>query len=217
MRLASVPLLVLLVLSAAIWAVGDGPDGSKPVPPGPGDKPDMRDDDDGRPHGWWGRGKPMDEHEAREALEVLRQIDPEKADRLEEAINKNPEEAGKVLHENFPMLGRFMAMRRYDREGFDLRVRDLAISRRSHDAADRMRKALEAKDDAMAAVELAQLHALVEEHFDVRQQIREYELTRLKQRIEELGEQLEQRAADRDALIDERVQELIGKGDSDRW
>lgn len=217
MRLASVPLAVLLVLSACIWAVGQAPDKPDHQPP-PGDKPVMRDDGEGdRPHGWWGRGKPMDAEQAREALEVLRRIDPEKAQRLEQAIEENPERVGEVLQENFPMLGRFMAMRRYDPQGFDLRVKDLALSRKSHDAADRMREALQAKDDAVAALELAQLQALVAEHFDVRQELREYELMKLKQRIEELGEQLKQRTADRESLIDERVHELIGEGGGDRW
>ena len=214
MKLASVPLLVLLVLAAGLWAFGGEPD--RPDR-GPDDKPGMHDKDDGRSHGWWGRGKPMDAEQARDALEVLRRIDPDKAKRLEQAIDENPERVGEVLHENFPMLGRFMAMRRYDPEGFDLRVKDLALSRKSHDAADRMRKALDAKDDAVAALELAQLQALVAEHFDVRQELREYELMKLKERIEELGDQLKQRTADRDALIDERVHELIGEGGNDRW
>lgn len=216
MKLASVPLMVLLVLSAGLWVVGQAPDKPDHRPP-PGDKPGMHDGEDGRSHGWWGRGKPMDAEQAQEALEVLRRIDPEKAKRLEQAIDENPERVGQVLHENFPMLGRFMAMRRYDPEGFDLRVQDLALSRKCHNAADRMRKAMEAKDDAVAALELAQLQALVAEHFDVRQELREYELLKLKQRIEELGEQLEQRTADRDSLIDERVHELIGEGGGDRW
>lgn len=215
MRLASVPLLVLLVLSAGLWALGgesDRPDR------GPDDRPGVHDDkDDGRSHGWRGRDKPMDPEQVRDALEVLRRIDPDKAKRLEHAIGEHPEKAAKVLHEHFPMLGRFMAMRRYDPQGFDLRVRDLALSRKSHDAADRMRKALEAKDDAVAALELAQLQALVAEHFDVRQELREYELLKLKERIEELGDQLQQRTADREALIDERVHELIGEGNGDRW
>ncbi len=217
MKLASVPLTVLLVLSACLLVVGESPDKPDHQPP-PGDKPGMHDDGDGgRSHGWWGRGKPMDAQQAQEALEVLRRIDPEKAKRLEQAIDENPERVGEVLHENFPMLGRFMAMRRYDPQGFDLRVKDLALSRKSHDAAERMRQAMQAKDDAVAALELAQLQALVAEHFDVRQELREYELMKLKRRIEELGEQLKQRTADRDALIDERVHELIGEGGGDRW
>lgn len=217
MRLASVPLLVLLVLTAGIWALGEAPDSPDHQPPAPGDKPGMHDDKDGRPHGWWGRGQPMDAQQAREALDVLRRIDPEKAKRLEQAIDENPERVGQVLHENFPMLGRFMAMRRYDPEGFELRVRDLRLSRESHDASDRMRKAIDAEDDALAAVELARLQALVAEHFDVRQEIREYELAKLNERIKELGEQLKQRTAEREALIDERVHELIGEGGGDRW
>ncbi|MEZ6192607.1 MAG: hypothetical protein R3C45_15140 [Phycisphaerales bacterium] len=214
MKLASVPLLVLLVLSAGLWALGGEPD--RPDR-GPDDRPGMREGDDGPPHGWWGRGKPMDSQQAQEALEVIRRIDPEKAQRLEKAIDENPERVGEVLHENFPMLGRFMAMRRYDPEGFDLRVKDLALSRKCSAAADRMRKALDAKDDAVAALELAQLQALVAEHFDVRQELREYELMKLKERIEELGDQLKQRTADRETLIDERVHELIGEGGGDRW
>jgi hypothetical protein len=233
MRLASVSLALLLVLSACNGALGQGPPerrGPQPPPPpsdvfedpgAPGSPgrhggPGMRDNES-RSHGWRNRQEPMTEEQAREALEVLRVIDPDKAQRIEQAIDENPEQIGRVLQENFPNIGRFMAWRRYDPEGFDLRIRDLALSRQTHACVQRMHEALDAGDDEMAALEQIQLSELVAEHFDVRQTIREYELAKLQRRIEELIAQLEERTDNRDELIDERIDELIGEGTEDRW
>ena len=159
----------------------------------------------------------MDEEQAREALEVLRRIDPEKAESLEKVIEENPEQAARVLHENFPNLGRFMAWRRYDPEGFDLRIQDLSLSRQTHACANRLREAIDAGDGEIAALEQIQLSDLVAEHFDVRQQLREYELAKLRDRIEELLAQLEERTSNRDELIEDRIEELVGEGGEDRW
>lgn len=221
MRLASVPLVILLLLSTCIWAVGQAP------PPEPHDQqpPPPREAHDGfgprgedqRSHDRRGHGKPLNEEQAREALEVLRRIDPEKAQSLEKAIEDNPEQIGRILGENFPNIGRFMAWRRYDPEGFDLRIQDLALSRQTHACANRLREALDAEDDEIAALEQIRLADLVADHFDVRQQLREYELAKLRNQIEELLAQLEERSNNRDQFIEERIGELMGVEGEDRW
>lgn len=221
MKWANLPLIVLLVASACLLAVGQGP-----PPDQPGDRPppprEARDgegprEDDKRPHGRWGHDEPMDAQQIREALEVLKKIDPDKAERLQKAINENPEQVRDVLQKNFPYLGRFMAWRRYDPEGFDLRIEDLALSRQTHECAKRLRTALDAGDDELAALEQIQLHELVTEHFDIRQQIRQHDLAKLQEKIAELLEQLEERANNRDDFIEDRVEELINGDQEDRW
>jgi len=219
MRLSSLSLAALLVITAGLYAVGQddqSPDRHDGPPPRHGEPPHEMDRQD-RPR--WGRdrGEPMDEQRVREALEVLRLIDPEKAEKLEAHIDQNPERIGHALRENFPHITRFMAMRRYDPEGFDLHIKDLRLSRQSQLSARRLHEATEAGDDAIAAAELAVLEGLVAEHFDVRQQIREHQLAKLEQQIEDLRDQLQERADNRDALIAERIDDFVEHDRPDRW
>lgn len=222
MRLSSLSLAALLVLSAGLLAIGqdappprpaDGPPPQQGEPPHEMDKPDRNDRSRrGRDH-----REPMSEQKVRESIEVLRLIDPEKAEKLEKHIGNNPERIGHALRDDFPHLSRFMAMRRYDPEGFDLRIKDLRLTRQSQLSARRFYEANEAGDDALAAAELAVLEGLVAEHFDVRQQIREHDLAQLEQKIQELRDQLQDRADNRDALIAQRIEEFIEHDKPDRW
>ncbi len=217
MRLASISLAALLVLSAGLYVVGqdvDPPDA--PPPPGATDRLAEMDKPD-RPRGGRDHRRPMNKEQVREAIEVLRQIDPEKAKQLEQHLDENPQRVGRSLHDNFPHLGRFLAMRRYDPDGFDLRIKDLALSRQSQQSARRLHEAQKSGDDAIAAAELMVLEGIVADHFDIRQQIREYELAKLEQKIEALRDQLQQRAENRDTLIDERIEEFIAQDKTDRW
>jgi len=221
MRLSSLSLAALLVLSAGLLAIGqdrppEGPPPGRQDGPPPHDQMDRPDRQD-RPRWARDRGEPISEQRVREALEVLRLIDPDKAEKLEQHIDENPERIGHALRENFPHLSRFMAMRRYDPDGFDLRIKDLRLSRQSQLSARRLHEATEAGDDALAAAEMAVLEGLVAEHFDVRQQVREHELARLEQQIEDLRQQLQDRADNRDTLITERIDEYIDHDKPDRW
>ncbi len=211
MRLASIPLAALLVLSASLWVTAQAPDSPGSSPPPPASDQDQQVEGDRPIHPKWnrGHGPPMNEQQVRDALEVLRKIDPEKADKLAKHLDENPERVGRALHENFPNLGRFLAMRRYDPEGFDLRIKDLALSRQSQQSARRLHEAQRVGDDELAAAELAVLEGIVADHFDVRQEIREHELMKLEGRIEELQDQLQQRAENRDELIEDRLEEFV--------
>jgi hypothetical protein len=236
MRWASVSLAVLVVLAACVGVYAQAPQRDGP-PPDPRVNPrtaprtaprisprqappDERQGDVDRPPRPRWRGdhdQPMTEQQVREALEVLRRIDPEKAEKLEQHVAENPERVGRALRDNFPNLGRFLAMRRYDPEAFDLRIEDLRFSREADRSARRLRQAEADGDDVLAAAERQVLEQIVADHFDVRQQIREHELMKLEQRIEQLRQQLQDRADDRNDLIQQRIKELVGEDPHDRW
>ncbi len=217
MKWANLPLIILLIASVGVltFAQGPGPDDRTGGPPPQGERD--RDDMGPRRDDWRGPDKPMDAQQLLEAMEVLKKIDPEKAEKLQQALDKNPDRVGQVINENFPHLGRFMSWRKYDPEGFDLRVEDMALSRQTHECAKRLREALDKGDDEIAAIEEVQLRELVTEHFDIRQQIREHDLVKLKEKIAELLEQLEDRLNKRESIIDERIEELIKGEDDYRW
>lgn len=211
-----------LVFSIVAWAMAQTTE-SEPVdhqPPPPRDIAQGPDDfaDHGHPpHDWRDRDKPLDEQEVRDAMDILRQIDPDKAAEIDKAFEQHPDALGEALRKRFPNIGRFLALRNYDPQGFELRIQDLKLSRQSRDCVNRLHEALDAGDDELAATEQVLLAELVAEHFDVRQQMREYELTKLKQRIDNLIVQLQERTTRRDDLIQQRVDDLINNGENDRW
>ncbi len=229
MKWACVPIAMLLVISiVATTFAQDGPRGARRDADRPGPPPGTSHEGaEQAPHEerverkserrWHERGKPMSEEDAREAIEILRRIDPEKAERLDKAVAERPEQVARVLHEQFPNMGRFMAWRRYDPEGFDLRVDDMALSRETHECVKRLHEALDDENDEAATFEQLKLEDLVAQHFEVRQKIREHELAKLRDRIEQLEAQLKERAANRDEYITQRVDDLIDGEHEARW
>jgi len=216
MKTANIPLLILTVLLAGLFVSAQGPQGDHP-PPRPHDE--ARSGTDGPPgHGWRGEhGPPMTDEETHDAIEVLRKIDPDKAAQLDKLFSEDPQRVARVLHESFPKMGRFLMMKRHDPAGFDLWVQELRFNHDAMASAKRLRQAQDQQDDILIASEEITLRQIVSDHFDVRQKIREHQLSKLEQRIEEMREQLNERASDRDELIDQRFDELIDEDVGDRW
>jgi len=216
MRTASVPLIILTVLIAGLFVGAEARDRDRgPQRPNDGVLGEM----DGPPvhdrHG--DHGPPMNEEETREAIEILRKIDPDKAEQLEQHLGENPQRVARALHESFPKLRRFLMMKRHDPQGFELWVEDLRLNREAMESAERLRRAWAQGNELEAAAEEVTLRQIVSDHFDIRQQIREHQLAKLEQRIHELNEQLDERASNRDELIDDHLDGLTGQAVGDRW
>ena len=168
---------------------------------------------DGRHHGPDPR---LTAEELDEVIAVARELDPELADRLEQARRDDPRDVGRLLGRDGPTLRRLVWLRRIDPGLFDLRIRDLRLTRESLDLAYRLRDARAADRDADADRLEEQLEALVERHFEIRQEILQRQLEAMRVRLEQLEEELDERDDDRDDLIEERVEELVEGGDR-RW
>lgn len=151
-----------------------------------------------------------------EAMRVLRHVDADEADRLAGLREQHPDRFEPALRQWFPRLELFLAVRRYDPQMYELRVEDFRLAHQSRSVA---RQLLEArKNDRRQERELQrQLEKLVAEHFDIRQKMRERELTRLEERIERLREQLEDRADERRDLIEQRISELTQQDTHPQW
>jgi flagellar biosynthesis/type III secretory pathway M-ring protein FliF/YscJ len=214
MKSANIPLLILALLVAGMFVWAEAPQRDQP-PQRPHDQKLSEMDGPGR------RGDlgppPMTEEETREAIEVLRKIDPEKAANLEQHLSENPRRVARVLRDSFPKIGRFLMMKKHDPKGFDLWVEDIRLNREAMDTAERFRRAQAQGGEVLAAAEEVALKQTVAEHFNVRQQIREHQLFKLEERINEMREQLIERASDRDELIEQRLDALIGEAVGDRW
>jgi len=152
-----------------------------------------------------------------ELLDVLAEVNPEVAQRIEQHRADQPDSVMQMLRPHAPGLQRLVYLKRNEPEHYALRVEDIQLERHCDELAGELRNA-EAADDAETAGQLrTELAAAVARHFDVRQQLRERHLQRLEQRIEELRQQIEQRRAARDELIQQRIDELVSDAAQAQW
>jgi hypothetical protein len=104
-------------------------------------------------------------------------------------------------------LGR---MEQADPEMAALARKDMELERACFELAERYRRAPkgEEKDKIRAEIE-----AKVTEHFILRQERRELELSRLREQLERLAQALKKREDSRDEIIGQRVGQLLGDSD----
>jgi hypothetical protein len=62
-----------------------------------------------------------------------------------------------------------------------------------------------------------ELTSVVTTEFDVCQQMREHEIASMRTRLQDLDKQLQERAKDKDALIKQRMQDLVEKPARLEW
>lgn len=227
-------MLVAVVLGGGLpvmaidWSAGDPPFHGERGPGGPGDHKGPP------PPGYEGRGdkgpdgdkrggpRPLTDAELDQAMDVMRQVDPEAASRLEPLLVERREEVAAELQHKFPRMGWFLRLKERDPEMYQLRVDDLRLSREQWVLGKQLREAKAAeekheptKGDIDAIDE--KLEQVLAAHFDVRQKIRERELAGLEAQIERLREELEKRADERDELIEKRKEELTEKDAKPGW
>ncbi|HUU98681.1 MAG TPA: hypothetical protein VM487_23350 [Phycisphaerae bacterium] len=98
------------------------------------------------------------------------------------------------------------------------------LERRSHDLAAELRELRERGEQSERQPELMEaLEHAVNEHFDLRTELREFELRRihgelehLQKAVEEMRGDLERRARERDSIVERRVRTLLGE-DTGGW
>lgn len=217
-----VALMVVMLVTAVAWA--EPPDGPpRPgAPPGAGARHDNVRDRDGDHDRGGDRDRDRDRlspEELQDALAVLDRVDPEAASRLRARLGEDGDHRriANELRARIPRLEWFLKLKKWDREMFDLRVEDLRLTHQTVQLARQVRRAERGEDEAADAKALRdQLAMRLEEHFTIRQQIRERELAHLERRIEQLREELDEREDEQDELIEQRMAELLrdeGKSD----
>jgi hypothetical protein len=170
------------------------------------------------------RVRPMSPEHVSAAIEVLRRIDPEAAERLAREAEERPQHVAAELRRRFPRVEWFLRLKEYDPPMFELRVEDMRLGHQTSRLARRLREAERTRDAADdprdpddARTLRAELRKQLREHFEVRQQIRRRELEDLQRRIERMQADLEQRADDRADLIEQRMRQLTSDDPPTDW
>lgn len=222
--------LAALLTAGVLCGAGEGPppdqDAGPPPPPPQQDDRDRGDrggpprdngdelrepressDGDRKSHRWG----PMSDEDVSSALEVVHELYPDLSERMLALQQEDPEKLRSTLEKRFPRV-RFMVMlKNKDPEMYELRVSDIQLSRATDRLKERIKLAREEDDRKGYKDFRKELEEVLTQHFDVRQSIRQREVAYLKERVEKLEEDLDQRDDDRKDLIEKQLNELAGE------
>ena len=160
---------------------------------------------------------PLTQEQIEQWLEIMRQLHPKFAERIEAALEENPEMAKRMLEKAGRRLARFQHMRETDPQAFELEVQDRTLERESHELHRELQNPEVRNDPEKAAQLRDEIRRIVTEHFEVRHKKREHELAKLEQRIKELRDQLKQRSEKKDQIIERRYKDLTGQAEGSSW
>ena len=104
-------------------------------------------------------------------------------------------------------MGRMEQLRQSDPEMAKLEEADLDLERQTHEMAEQFRRAQGTDDRDLLKQELT---AIVDKHFQVRQERRELEIKRLETQLERLRTSLKKRMVERQAIVRQRISNLLG-------
>ena len=189
-----------------------------------GDRPGFRGQRPGGP-GMGGRFGPgmqgtqrarLSDEDRKLAMEVLEDINPKLAERLKDTKD-NPERAQAMLRHLWPRIHKLMETKKSDPELYEWRVKDMKIGLECQKLQRQFQEASKGGDRDRVKEIRSQIAEKVEEHFDVRQKMRELELERLERRLAEARKQLEKRAANRKELVEKRVGDLTNEQHEPMW
>ena len=115
----------------------------------------------------------------------------------------------------YPSRGRddFESLKTNDPELFKAIQEDRDLERQSRDQADQYRRA--GKDEKAKIKE--KLVEIVNQHFAVRQQLRNLEVKRLEQKLTQLHDKIDQRAKNRKEIVEKRIVELTGADEGEHF
>ena len=148
----------------------------------------------------------MDDQEIAAARQIVARLYPDLSERLEQLFEDDPDEARRTLERRFRSVRFLVHLQKHDPEMFELRMRDVILDRRAQELAA---KAAEADQPDQQGLLRQRLHEALATHFDVRQKIRQREIDWLHRKVESLEDEIADEADRREALIEERVAELM--------
>ena len=151
-----------------------------------------------------------------QAIATLRDIHSEPyptwIERIETMADEEPEEAARKLS-RFPRLSELMQMREQRPEEFQLHAGQSKLMREIFNLIRQIREALREDDQAKVDELKPQLREKMEQAFDYRLKIKQLELDRDRQKLADAERELAEIQADRDALIDQKIEQMLtGRG-----
>ncbi len=170
---------------------------------------DRRRDGQG-PHRGGRPPEELNEQQLKHLFSILSEVNPELIDKIKTWQQVNPDRANRMLARMYGRMQDLIQLKMDDPPMYELKVADIKLDTRSRVLSLSYRRTPtdEVRDELLT---------VLKQHFEIRQKIREHELERLKSKIGELESQLEERAHNREKLIDKQFQSMTRKPGSRKW
>jgi hypothetical protein len=142
-------------------------------------------------------------------FETLRETEPELFERLRALRAERPEEARRQMQRLAPRLMELARLRANDPEAFRMRLMEMRSQREmfrlGREIAERMRAGEETAELRV------QMRSLIEEQLEARLSYHAEQIERTERRLAEAREELASHRARRDALVVERMDQILGR------
>ena len=141
-----------------------------------------------------------------EILETLKELNPRLHKRLLELKNRNPRRFELQLTRLVPRVAPMARLRKEDPDKWHIRAQLFQSEQKVRPLARRAASAL-TDEERQAAIK--QLSGVINQQFDLREQMHEIELARVEERIAEGRSKLDDARAHRNELVAKRVREVV--------
>lgn len=171
-------------------------------------RPGDRDRDNERP----GKRDPITVNEIGQAIATLRAMhgdgEPAWLKRIEAQAKENPEEAAKSLS-RFPRIRDMMHARENKPEEFELNTRQSRLMRELLPKVRELKEAQREGDQAKVDELRPQIREYVTKLFQIRMELKELEITKIREKLKRAEQELAEIQADGDSLVDEKMEEIM--------
>jgi hypothetical protein len=159
--------------------------------------------------------KPLTSAQIDQIMSLLKAAQPDTYHKAMELKRSDPNKFTALINKAAPSFMQLEALQQSDPVLFKLTLQDLIYTHHSFQLANELRQPGLNPDDAQRLRD--DLTKVVTEQFDLRQQIRQHELDQLTTKINDLKAQLDAREKQRQTIIQNRVNDLIGNPPSADW
>ena len=127
----------------------------------------------------------------------------------------DPARFDRLIMGALPTVNKLEGIRRRSQELFDLSMQDLQLGYQSLKIAQRLKRTDLSPVDRANLTE--QLRAVVAAEFEVQQQIRQWEINDLQEKVQDLDGQVKDREMDAEAIIQKRMEDLVERNPRLEW
>ena len=127
----------------------------------------------------------------------------------------DPARFDRLIMGALPTVNKLEGIRRRSQELFDLSMQDLKLGYQSLRIAQRLKRT--DLTDADRANLTEQLRAVVAAEFEVQQQIRQWEINDLQEKVQDLDSQVKDREMDAETIIQKRMEDLVERNPRLEW
>jgi hypothetical protein len=148
-------------------------------------------------------------------MDFLKITQPDVYNQAKVLHGTDPARFDRLILSALPTVNRLEGIRRRSPQLFDLSMQDLQLGYQSLRIAQRLKRTDLTGADRANLTE--QLRAVVAEEFAVQQEIRQWEIDELQEKVQELDGQVKDREADAEAIIQKRMEDLVERNPRLEW